>query len=86
MPKPGGMKQAQTVMLKAMKQDHAERFADIPDSGLQLDLAGTFENEESAKKWLQMAQKDFRDWRFPISICRAVLPAMLERMRPGLRL
>ena len=54
-----GMRQAEATMIKAIHQDRATRFTDVPDSQLLIDTAGTIESEEAAQEWLQMVQREF---------------------------
>ncbi|MGM9637181.1 MAG: DegV family protein [Eubacteriales bacterium] len=68
-----GMKQAQLTMIKAIKEDLAARFSGIPDSGLQIETAGTFEDEVQAQKWRQMVQEQFPD----IPVSYAPLPCSI---------
>lgn len=68
-----GMKQAEAAMIRAIKQERATRFGDTPDLGLQLDTAGTFENEELAKSWHQMVQEEFPG----MSVCYVQLPCSI---------
>lgn len=56
-----GMKQAETVMIRAIREDRTTRFADTPDSGLQIATAGTLESEDMAQKWLALVQEEFPD-------------------------
>lgn len=68
-----GMKHAETTMLKAIHHDLATRFADIPDSQLQLETAGTLEDEEMALRWRQVVQEEFPN--LPVSY--SVLPCSI---------
>lgn len=54
-----GTKQAYATMIDAVKEDRATRFAGIPDSGLQIETAGTIEDAAQAQKWRQMVQDQF---------------------------
>lgn len=54
-----GIKQAEAAMIKAIKQDRATRFADVPDSCLRIDTAGTLEGEEQARQWLEAVRTEF---------------------------
>lgn len=54
-----GMRQAEATMIKAIHQDRATRFADVPDSQLQIETAGTIESEEAAQEWLKMVRGEF---------------------------
>lgn len=54
-----GMKQARRKMLEALKEDIQTRFADVPASQLRLGTAGTFEDPEEAKEWLQALKDAF---------------------------
>lgn len=56
-----GMRQAETKMLEAIGRDRQERFGTVPDSGLQINVAGTFEDRERAGEWLELARKHFPD-------------------------
>lgn len=56
-----GTRQAEAKMLEAIARDRAGRFGSVPDSGLQLNVAGTFEEEERAGEWLELARKQFPD-------------------------
>lgn len=47
------MRQAETKMLDAIGRDRQERFGTVPDSGLRLNVAGTFEDRERAGEWLE---------------------------------
>ncbi|MGM9589785.1 MAG: DegV family protein [Faecousia sp.] len=48
-------------MLEAIRRDRLERFASIPDSKLQFNVAGTLEDEERIQRWLRMVQSAFPD-------------------------
>lgn len=64
-----GMKQAEVKMIEAIKKDRAERFGTVPDSDLQINVAGTFEGKEKEKEWLKLAQKEFPEMKisyFPL--------------------
>lgn len=50
-----GMKQAEIKMIEAIKKDRAERFGTVPDSDLQINVAGTFEGKEKEKEWRKAA-------------------------------
>lgn len=50
-----GMKQAEVKMIEAIKKDRAERFGTVPDSDLQINVAGTFEGKEKEKEWRKAA-------------------------------
>lgn len=54
-----GMKQAEAVMIEAVKRDRASRFADVPDSGLTIGVAGTLESVEQAQRWEQLVKNEF---------------------------
>ena len=54
-----GMKLAEAKMLEALKKDRAERFADVPDSRLLVETAGTLESAEQAEAWRQQVQAEF---------------------------
>ena len=54
-----GMRQAEATMIKAIHQDRATRFADVPDSQLQIETAGTIESEEAAQEWLKIIRGEF---------------------------
>ncbi|MCM1102239.1 MAG: DegV family protein [Clostridium sp.] len=56
-----GIKHAESSMIRAIREDRSARFADVPDSQLQIDVAGSFESEESAQQWQQMVQTEFAD-------------------------
>lgn len=56
-----GMHQAEAIMIDAIKNDRSTRFADVPDSQLQVETAGTFETKEQAQKWLHLVQTEFPD-------------------------
>lgn len=60
-----GMKQAESKMIEAIKVDRATRFAEVPDSQLQIGVAGTFESEEQAQKWQQTVQSEFSSMTLP---------------------
>lgn len=68
-----GMKQAESSMLQAIRQDRIKKFSDVPDSGLQIDTAGTFEDDALARKWLQMVQTEFPE----TSVCYVQLPCSI---------
>lgn len=53
-----GMRQAESCMIHAVKQDRSTRFADVPDSRLLIATAGTYEKEEQAQKWLNLVQAE----------------------------
>ena len=46
-------------MVEALRQDRQTRFTDVPDSGLQIDTAGTFEDPEQAERWRLQVQEAF---------------------------
>ena len=46
-------------MLEAICRDRRERFASVPDSQLQIDVAGTLEDAERIQRWLRLAQSAF---------------------------
>lgn len=54
-----GMKQAETTMIEALKQDRAQRFGDVPDDQLRVETAGTFESREQAEQWRGLVQEEF---------------------------
>ncbi len=54
-----GTRQAEARMIEAIKQDLATRFAGVPDSQLQVETAGTFEEEERAQRWRELVQSEF---------------------------
>lgn len=54
-----GMKLAEAKMLEALKKDRTERFADVPDSRLLVETAGTLESAEQAEAWRQQVQAEF---------------------------
>lgn len=54
-----GMRQAEAKMIEAVRQDRTVRFADVPDSQLQMETAGTFETEEQAQRWRELVQAEF---------------------------
>ena len=54
-----GIKQAETKMIEAVQRDRSTRFADIPDSQIKIDTAGTFEADNDAAAWCQLVQKAF---------------------------
>lgn len=54
-----GMKQAEEKMLEAVKADRTTRFADVPDSQLQVETAGTLVDAEQAEAWRQRVQQEF---------------------------
>ncbi len=54
-----GMRAAEACMVEALRQDRQTRFADVPDSGLQIDTAGTFEDPEQAERWRLRVQEAF---------------------------
>ena len=54
-----GMKQAETKMIEAVKQDRATRFEQVPDSQLLVKTAGTFESEELAQQWRALVESEF---------------------------
>ena len=56
-----GIRQAEATMIKAIHQDRAARFIDVPNSQLLIDTAGTIESNEAAQEWLQMVQGEFPD-------------------------
>lgn len=56
-----GMRQAESSMIHAIKHDRSTRFADVPDSHLLIEAAGTFETKEQAQKWLNLVQTEFPD-------------------------
>lgn len=62
-----GMRQAQTSMIEAVIQDRRMRFADVPDSQLQIETAGTFESQEQARQWLSLVQEKFVDMEITYS-------------------
>lgn len=54
-----GMQQAEMKMIEAIKKDRTTRFANVPDDQLRVETAGTFENDEKAKRWRKMVQAEF---------------------------
>ena len=54
-----GMQQAEMKMIEATKKDRTTRFANVPDEELRVETAGTFENDEKAKRWRKMVQAEF---------------------------
>lgn len=54
-----GMRQAEMCMIEAIRHDRVTRFADIPDSRLLIETAGTFERSEQAQMWLDRMQAEF---------------------------
>lgn len=54
-----GIKHAQACMIEAVKNDRANRFADVPDAQLEVYVAGTLENEAQAEAWFQMIREAF---------------------------
>lgn len=54
-----GMKQAQTKMIQAIKEDRITRFGQVSDAQLRIGTAGTFENKETAEQWRQLVQNEF---------------------------
>ncbi|MDO5135775.1 MAG: DegV family protein [Eubacteriales bacterium] len=54
-----GMGKAEQEMLKALKKDREQRFGDVPDHCLQVETAGTLENDQLAQKWRQKVQDEF---------------------------
>lgn len=54
-----GIKQSEKKMIEALKADIAERFAEIPQSRLQIATAGTLESEEEAEQWRRQVQEAF---------------------------
>lgn len=54
-----GMRAAEECMVEALRQDRQTRFTDVPDSGLQIDTAGTFEDPEQAERWRLQVQEAF---------------------------
>lgn len=54
-----GIQQAELKMIEAIKKDRATRFANVPDELLRVETAGTFENDEKAKRWRKMVQAEF---------------------------
>lgn len=54
-----GMRQAHIAMIKAIKEDMTTRFAGISPSRLQIETAGTLEDEAQEEKWRQMVQSQF---------------------------
>ena len=57
-----GMKQARRKMLEAIKEDLQNRFSHVPPSQLRLATAGTFENPEDAREWLQALKDAFPEY------------------------
>lgn len=62
-----GMRQAERDMIEAVRHDRSTRFAEIPDSQLQIETAGTFETKEQEQKWLYLVQAEFPNMSLPIS-------------------
>ena len=60
-----GMKQAEQKMIEAIKTDRTTRFADVPDSHLQIGVAGTLENEEQAQRWFRCVENEFPGMTLP---------------------
>ena len=60
-----GMKQAEQKMIEAIKTDRTTRFADVPDSHLQIAVAGTLESEEQAQRWFQCVENEFPGMTLP---------------------
>lgn len=60
-----GMKQAEQKMIEAVKTDRTTRFADVPDSHLQIGVAGTLESEEQAQRWFQCVENEFPGMTLP---------------------
>lgn len=54
-----GMKQAGARMIEALRQDRANRFAEVPDAQLMVETAGTFESAEKAEQWRNRVQNAF---------------------------
>lgn len=54
-----GMKQAKNIMIEAVRQDRAQRFAEVPDEQLRIETAGTFESEAEIQQWREMVQQAF---------------------------
>lgn len=54
-----GAVMAEKKMIEAIRKDRLSRFAKVPDSQLQIDVAGTLESEEKARRWLRLAREEF---------------------------
>lgn len=54
-----GVIMAEKRMIEAIRKDRLSRFAQVPDSQLQIDVAGTLESEEKAQRWLRLAREEF---------------------------
>ena len=54
-----GTRQSEKKMIEALQADRVSRFSHIPDSGLRIGTAGTFEKKEDADRWQSMVQAAF---------------------------
>lgn len=54
-----GMKLAESKMIDAVLQDRRTRFAEVPDTQLMVETAGTFENKDKARQWRERVQQAF---------------------------
>ena len=54
-----GTAMAEKKMLEAIRKDRLSRFAGVPDAQLQIDVAGTLEDDEGVQRWLRLAQAEF---------------------------
>lgn len=54
-----GLRQSEKKMIDATKADIEKRFPEIPPERLRIGAAGTFEQEEDARRWLQLVQDAF---------------------------
>ena len=68
-----GMKQAKNIMIEAVRQDRAQRFAEVPDEQLRVETAGTFESEAEIQQWREMVQQAFP----PIPVSYVHLPCSI---------
>ncbi len=58
-----GTKLGERCMMDAVKKDRETRFKDIPDSGLMVATAGTFDDPQQAKEWQMAVQAEFPEFQ-----------------------
>lgn len=57
-----GMKKCESVMIEAVRNDLAGKYAGIPPEHLTVNTAGTFEKKEDAEEWVRTVQDAFPDY------------------------
>lgn len=74
-----GMKMSEEMMIEAIKNDIATRFAQVPVEKLRIATAGTFEKQENVTEWLDTVSSAFPNMNIyydilPCSIANHVGP------------